>query len=81
MLAACCEGVQYMAHSTVQRTAEALLIQNQNRGLDAWLIDRRGLGISAEAMSRELAIATGGIVSVSGQTIRRWLDNLDEEVA
>ena len=67
--------------SSNQRMADTVLQQMEETSLEAFLADHYGKGLSYEAISRELHVATDGAVAPSYQTVRRWLQDFDLMVA
>ncbi len=68
-----------MAHklSSNQRMADSVLRSKEETSLESFLADHYGQGLSYEAISRELHVATAGAVAPSYQTVRRWLHDFD----
>ena len=60
-----------MATTQHAKTVDALL---KARGftLEAFIADRRDLGLSYNRIAKALALLTDGIVDVTGETIRNW---------
>ena len=61
-----------------QRMVDALL-QGQSTSLRDFLTEHRGRGATYEAIAQELYAVTDKTVSVSYQTIKRWLDEFGIE--
>lgn len=61
--------------STLKNAADKLLAPT---GLDEWLTKRSAEGLSWEAIGRELAADTDGIIVISYRTIGRWLEELEQ---
>lgn len=59
-----------------QRVAD-LLLEKQGSNLRDWLAEQRKSGGGYELIARELYLATSGEVSVSYQTVKRWLIDFD----
>lgn len=60
------------------KTIDALLKQRE-MSLASFIADYRELGLSYAQIATALSKATGGVVKVSGETIRNW--TLDLQVA
>lgn len=59
-----------------------MLLRERNTTLEEFLRDRQSRGLGYEAIARDIHIATDQEISVSYQTIKRWLAELEitEEV-
>lgn len=57
--------------------ADAILHDRQNTSLRDFLADQRSQGRTYEAIAQELYAVTDRAVSVSYQTIKRWLEDFD----
>lgn len=64
-----------------QRLAEQHLRTKHGLDLEAWLLKNREGGLGYEEISRELYSVTDGAVSVSYQTIKRWLQQAEKAAA
>lgn len=67
-----------MALTAHAKTIDALLKQRE-MSLASFIADYRELGLSYAQIAAALSKATGGVVRVSGETIRNW--TLDLQVA
>ncbi len=62
---------------TSQQRMVDVLLQDQGSSLREFLTEHRGRGATYEAIAQELYAVTEKAVSVSYQTIRRWLIDFD----
>lgn len=81
-----CTGVVLRSMANIrsqQRTAERILQQREGVSLRDFLANARSAGGTYESISQELYATTDRAVSVSYQTIKRWLSDFDllDEVA
>lgn len=66
-----------MSRTSQINTVNALLEASQDTTLKDFLTDRRSQAISYERIARDLHDLTDGTVSVTGETIRRWINDLE----
>lgn len=58
----------------LQRAADQLLrAGSDDVGLEEWLAARVQLNVAGEEIARQLAEATDGAITVTGQAIRNWI--------
>lgn len=67
-----------MAPTAHAKTVDAFL-QTVDSSLAAFITEKRAAGLSFERVAAALAVFTGGVVDVTGQTIRNWATDLDLE--
>ena len=66
-----------MSLTSQARTTSALLEANHQTTLAEFLGDQREQGRSYERIAKELHILTDGVVSVTRETIRNWINELE----
>jgi hypothetical protein len=66
-----------MSRTTQQGVVSALLEAKYDTTLEAFLTDKRDQELSYNRIARDLHDLTGGDVSVTGETIRRWINDLE----
>lgn len=67
--------------SSTMRMADKILTDAWGQSLDEYLKDATARGLSPERISRELAVGTGGLISVSLRTVYRWMQHFGIERA
>ena len=65
-----------MASTTHTKYADALLEAKYDTTLADFLNDHRGQGDSFDRIARDLHDFTNGLISVTGNTIRNWINDL-----
>lgn len=66
-------------HSSIKQTAERALEQ-KGTTLAAYLRAQTAAGMSDDAIARDLAMTTNGLVGVVGSTVRRWISDLVDSI-
>jgi hypothetical protein len=66
-----------MSRTTQQGVVGALLEAKYDTTLKTFLIDSRSQELSYNRIARDLHDLTDGDVSVTGETIRRWINDLE----
>lgn len=60
---------------TTQQRVIDLLLEREGSTLRAWLAARRDEHQSYETIAKQLYVLTNGEVSISYQTVKRWLED------
>lgn len=74
-----------MASDTALTTSLAqaadTILKTKGTTLRDWLNEQAATGVGVRLIASRLHAATDGVVSPAHETIRRWIDQLDDEVA